>query len=105
MKNVLVLLVCVVAMTFVFAGCNMPTGTVAAQVMVAKAPGEFYDGSVGTSKRGEAVVTGILLVAYGDGTIPAAMSNGGITKLQRIEYDYFNVLGIYSKKTTIAYGE
>ena len=41
----------------------------------------------------------------GDSSIKAAMDNGGITKVHHIDYEVFNILNLFSKATTIVYGE
>lgn len=57
-------------------------------------------------KTGTASTGSILgLVAWGDGSIRAAAANGGITKVNNADYEYFNVIGIYQRYTTIVYGE
>ena len=33
------------------------------------------------------------------------MDNGGITKIHHIDYKVFNIFNIYSKATTIVWGE
>lgn len=58
------------------------------------------------SKRGESSSISILsLVAVGDAGIAAAAKNGGITIVEHADYNYFNILGIYQKYTTIVYGQ
>ncbi len=60
----------------------------------------------GSSKIGEAYSESILgLVAIGDASIAAAMKNGGITKVQHVDYHTYNILGIYAKFTVKVYGE
>ena len=104
MKKILVPL-CAVAAMFI-AGCCTPTGTVSAAIMLdVKDSGAYYDPSVGDSKVGKATVTGILIFSSGDGSIKAAMDNGRITKVNRVDFEYQNILGIVAKKTTVVYGE
>ncbi len=57
------------------------------------------------SKIGTATVTSVLGFGSGDATIKAAMKNGGITKIDHVEYESTNVLGVYAKLTVIVYGE
>ena len=84
----------------------MPSGSVSAPIMVdVRDSGSYYNPDVGSSKRGTATVTGILIFSSGDGSIGAAMANGGITKIHHIDYEYSNILGIVAKKTTVVYGE
>jgi hypothetical protein len=75
-------------------------------VSVVKAPlsteGNFNAGS----KSGEASVVSILgIVSTGDCSIDAAVKDGGLSKVNHLDYDYLNILGIYQKATVIAYGE
>ena len=58
------------------------------------------------SKQGSACVMSILgLFAFGDGSVNAAATNGGITKVSSIDLDGLSVLGLFSKQCTIAKGE
>ena len=57
------------------------------------------------TKVGTATVTSVLGFGSGDATIKAAMKNGGITKIDHVEYESTNVLGVYAKLTVIVYGE
>lgn len=60
--------------------------------------------SVGT-KSGSAETMSILgCVALGDASIKTAAKNGGITQVTGADYEYFNVLGVYQKYTTIVHG-
>ena len=92
-------------------GCCMPSGpyTVAgSQGIVADAitPGAYsIDNSVNPVKIGKATSKGIILYTSGDNSIKAAMENGGIKKVHHVDFDVLNVLNLYSKVTTIVYGE
>ena len=58
------------------------------------------------SKRGEASSYSVLgLYASGDCSIAAAARNGGLKKIGHVDYEYFNVIGIWQKATVIVYGE
>ena len=60
----------------------------------------------GSSKVGTAVCTSILgLVSTGDASIQTAMKNGGITKIQHVDYHSTSILGIYATFTVTVYGE
>ena len=62
------------------------------------------NGDVG-NRRGEASVVAILgLISTGDGSVRAAARNGNISQVQRVDYEFYNVLGIYQRYTTVAYG-
>ncbi len=58
------------------------------------------------SKTGESSSQGLLwLVAWGDSGTQAAAQNGGITTLLHADQKIFSILfGLYSKQTTIVYG-
>ena len=59
-----------------------------------------------TSKKGEASAVCILgLFSYGDVSTQSAAQNGGLKTICHLDYNYFNVLGIYQKTTVIAHGE
>lgn len=71
----------------------------------AKAPVTATESSA-DSKVGKSVCTTILgLVATGDCSIDAAKANGGISSVSSVDYETFNILGIYSTYTTIVKGK
>lgn len=58
------------------------------------------------SKRGTAESVSILgLVSIGDASIYAAAKSNNITTVKHADYEMFNVLGIYSRFTTIVWGD
>lgn len=64
------------------------------------------DNSVRPVKTGKACVLSILaLVSSGDGSIAAAKRNGGISRVATVDYDAFNVLGVYGEYCTVVKGE
>lgn len=61
--------------------------------------------SVGV-KQGEASSTCVLgLYASGDCSIAAAAQNGGLKKIDHVDYEYYNIIGIWQKATVFVYGE
>ncbi len=57
-------------------------------------------------KEGKAETMSVLgLVALGDASINTAAQNGGITVVHGADYEYFNVLGVYQRFTTVVRGE
>ena len=44
------------------------------------------------------------LFAWGDASVEAAAAQGNLKTVDHLDYDYFNVLGIYQVFTTRAYG-
>jgi hypothetical protein len=56
---------------------------------------------VGTSSS--ACVFG--LFSFGDASIHSAIADGGITKVQHIDYQYVGFLGLFSTYKVIVYGE
>ncbi len=57
-------------------------------------------------KRGVASTQNILgIVAFGDASIKAAADDGRITTVEHVDYEFLNVLWVFSKFTTIVYGQ
>jgi len=57
-------------------------------------------------KKGEASCINVLgFVSVGDASAKAAAEDGGITRIQHADYDFMSVLGVFSKFTTVVYGE
>lgn len=94
------------AVVIVTSGCAvMPNAPVMAPLDMGSTWGEYYDASVRPAKIGKATVQGILFFTQGDASVRAAMANGGITKIHRIERETQNILCIVAKYTTVVYGE
>ena len=90
----------------ILSGCSaIPTGPVIAMVVVdEKGPVSVGDTHAGM-KVGVAQAEGILVVAYGDASIVAAMKEANITKVHHVDNETFGVLGIYARYKTVVYGE
>ena len=59
-----------------------------------------------SQKEGRASTYSVLgLVAWGDGSVEAAARSGGIQTIESADYEYFHVLGVFHRYTTIVYGE
>ena len=57
-------------------------------------------------KAGSAAVQCVLgLYAWGDCSITAAAENGGLKRVDYVDYDYDNILGIWQRAKVTAYGE
>jgi hypothetical protein len=67
---------------------------------------EFNKTELGT-KTGQASCYSVLwLVAWGDGGTKAAADNGGIKIIRHADTKVYSILfGLYSKVTTVAYGD
>ena len=105
MKRLMIVLAlaCVLSMAL---GCVItPSMGVMSAVMVTKSAGEIGDTDVGMSKTGKSQTEGIILVAFGDGSIKAACDAGGITRIHHVDTEVLNVIGIYGRKTITVYGE
>jgi hypothetical protein len=61
--------------------------------------------AAGSPRTGRATATGIVMFAFGDASISAAMANGGITRIHHVDHETTNILGVYATYTTIVYGE
>jgi len=60
----------------------------------------------GGMNSGRAEAYSILgLIAMGDASVNAASQNANLTSVEHVDYEFFNILGIYQKFTTIAYGK
>jgi len=107
MKKIL-LPVSVASLMMLATGCVAPNGplggTMAAIYTDVSGP-VAVTGNSGCSKIGTAVSKGVICVAWGDSSIKAACQNGGISKIQHVDYHVTSVLGIYTEMTTTVYGE
>ena len=66
----------------------------------------FDGGASVTMKSGEATVENILgLIAIGDASLQGAAKNGGVSNIRYADYKFENILGVYSKFTTVVYGD
>lgn len=62
--------------------------------------------NTGSSKVGTSQASGYVgLVTTGDASIEAAAKNGGITRIQHVDYHTKSILGLYTTYTTIVYGQ
>jgi hypothetical protein len=58
------------------------------------------------SKRGTASTQNILgLFSWGDASVHTAAMQGGIQTIQHADYEFYSVLGIYSRYTTVVHGD
>jgi hypothetical protein len=104
MKKILSM-VSVLTFLAMIAGCAtfMPLGSVYTEL---KLPLAATANGGQVSKVGTATCTSVLtLVALGDCSIDTAKKNGGITKVYHVDWDAYNILGIYGKYKLTAYGE
>lgn len=71
-----------------------------------KAPLDLdQNGTPVSEKSGKAEVMNILnLFSWGDGSIETAAKNGGIQTIESADYEYFTVLGLFHKYTTVVHG-
>lgn len=65
-----------------------------------------YDTTDLGTKIGQSESHNVLgLIAWGDASSETAARTAGINEIRHADYEMFNLLGIYSKFTTIVYGE
>ncbi len=58
------------------------------------------------SKTGSSSAHSLLgMIAFGDCSIDAASREGRLTKINHADYKFVNVLGVYTRFTTVVYGE
>ena|SRR5215475_16136741 len=97
-----------VAVAALFTGCVMPNGPIGGTygyVYTDVSGPVLATSNSGATKMGEATSTGIICVATGDSSIKTAAANGGITKIQHVDYHVTSVLGLYVKTVVTVYGE
>ncbi len=90
---------------FMLLGCAtpVPIGTLYTGL---KLPVTATSNSSASSKTGEAECISVLSwVAIGDCSIDAAKKNGGITKVNNVDWEAKNILGIYGSYKVIVSGE
>lgn len=101
---------CALALTTLTLGCAMVSAPVippVALVQTYQAPLDLdhQETQLG-SKRGTSEAQTILgVVTWGDAGTHAAAQAGGISTIRSADYEFFTVLGVYSKYTTIVYGD
>lgn len=60
---------------------------------------------VGAKEGRSSVSTYLGLISTGDCSISAAARAGGLTKVDYVDYEYENYIGVYQKTTVVVYGE
>ena len=71
-----------------------------------RSPASFsVDNNVTCAKCGKAKSKSVVVFTTGDSSLKAAMDNGGITKVNHVDYEVMNILNFYSEATTIVWGE
>ncbi len=102
-------LLCVAMLVVIMgmAGCAYPTnGPVAALITVdTKGPAAVGNPDAAATKVGRSQSAGILLVAFGDASISAAVKEVNITRIHHVDVETLGIMGIYARSTTIVYGE
>ncbi len=81
-----------------------PMGTLYTGVKLPNNMGDGKDISytrVGTAKA----TTFFTLIATGDASLDAAIKNGGLRTVKYVDFHVDNILGVYGKYTTTAYGD
>jgi len=88
-------------------GCVMaPFQPPGGLVAVTKAPLSTDGNWKAGLKSGSSTARSCLgLYAWGDCSITAAAKNGGLKRVDYLDYDYLNVIGIWQEVTVTAYGE
>ena len=81
-----------------------PVGVVYANVNAPESLG-ITGQDLGTLRGKSSTVSILGLFAWGDASVKAAASAGNITNLKHIDYEFFNILGVYQRFTTVAYGD
>ncbi len=106
MKKLIMLFVVCFALS-ALVGCSPVMSPITGLIFTElKAPFYAGNGQDLGAKVGRAECQGFLgLVAIGDASIQKAAENGEITNIKAIDYEAFNVLGVFCRFTTIVYGD
>ena len=104
MKTLLRLLVVLVLVSLV-SGCAMVQAPVVGILFTDVSAPLVATSETAHSKVGVSKCNAIIGIATGDCSIEAAMKNGGIRKIQHVDYHVKSYLGLYAECTTTVYGE
>lgn len=98
------LIILIVACCFVLAGCATytPMGVILTETTI----GQSANNHVKPFKTGKSCVVSVFgLFARGKSGINEAKINGNIHHVASVDYEVFNVLGVYGKYCTVVKGE
>jgi len=104
----LIVCACATIMAVLFTGCVGPNGPLvgAMGAVYTNVSGPVSATSnTGASKSGSATSKAVICVAWGDSSITTAAANGGITKIQHVDYHVTSVMGLYTETIVTVYGE
>lgn len=105
MKKV-ILVACAIAAAVVLTGCiAAPFEPPIGLYTDIKAPLSICPSEIGPKKGSAGSMSILGIVAIGDCSIAAAARNGGLTSIDYLDYEYFNVLGVYQRAVVNAYGK
>jgi len=94
------------ASLMIVGGCAYSSSPVIAPLVLnEKGPVGVGSTDLKATKQGIASSEGIIIVGWGDSSIAAAAAQNGITKIHHVDTETQNIFGIYSKYTTVVYGE
>ena len=102
-----ILLAVIAAMGILVTGCGVAASgpIVAPLTLDQQGPVAVGDVNASPTLEGRATAQGFVVFSMGDASIKAAMEDGGITRIHHVDSEMVNILGLYSKYTTIVYGE
>ena len=102
----LVLVTFALATLLMLGGCTWPNSPVLAPLVIEqKGAIAAFSPDIKATRVGRAKAEGIILVGYGDASIAAAQTAGGISRIHHVDSQSMNIFGIYSKYETVVYGE
>lgn len=104
MKTLLPLVVALLLVSFV-TGCAMVQAPVVGLLFTDVTAPVMATSETSRSKVGVSKCNAIIGIATGDCSIEAAMKQGGIRKIQHVDYRVKSYLGLYAECTTTVYGE
>ena len=107
MNKILTLLIFIFFSVFMISGCTAVSSPVSNGALFTNVQGPVAVTAADTySKVGQSSCVAVLgIVSVGNASIDAAMKNGGIIKIHHVDHKSLSVLGVFSKFTTVVYGE
>lgn len=106
LKNRIVMMAAVLAASLTLSGCVFAPVSPPRGILYTDQTAPLFRGGSPGEKVGEASSQNVLFLAgWGNSGLDRAMANGGISKVNHIDYRIQNYALIYQRYTTIVHGE
>ncbi len=104
MKKFLVLSL-VVLVSFVVSSCGAFGIMSASMYCGAKVPAGITSNELGDKVGTGEIINVLGMVCIGDASSNSAAKSAGIKRISHMDYEYFSVLGLFTKQTVFVYGK